>query len=784
MTSRGQRLAAALTSLAVLLFAGRWVAEFLTDQWWAGTVSPGIRLLLARRALLGLALDAAGIVVASGWFLLQVAWLWHTFDQLGPRERGGNPVIRQALKRPGARNVARAAAVLFGILAGSGLSALTDDLLLASSGLRYGVAEPALGTDLGFFLVWFPVWLRVHAFVAVLVLTSLGLVAVTYLVAGAVRIGRGRLAITAEARRHLGILLACLGLVIGASKVLEPYELAAGIPVVLDLGVIRLHRSVGMVLVGMSLAVAALSLIWSRRPVHSLAAGGWFALSAALVLANYLLPADRPDIRDSEYLARRSDAEALAFGLDQSPMPAELTQWRPSLWSFRSLDSGATAADSARAPWRVEWADSTGRYPARIALAPQADGSRRVLAVRDDAVRANGLPLALALPEIAVPAAGSWPGAPLLTVGSGGGVEAGSPGRRLALAWALQRWSLLGAEPAQRVGWYHDPERRLSHALPFVSWHDATPRVVEDRLVWLVDGYTVAEAFPGIRRRPWFERTAAFVRAGFVAVVDAATGATAVYLRPGADSLSAAWARAVPDVIRPMPELPGSVKAQLGYPLALLRLQAEILAERIAPTSGVRVGGGGPGPEAGDVAVAIMTGPEQLHAVAVGRHRDGIDGLTVFRPDSTGGLEAPETLIRRWKRFPLLEGIEDSAQTAGAAVLTDPVRFTLLPEGLTAYWPVWARAAGAEPAVVVVALAQADRLAVGRTVEEARRALAAGTTTRERLLGDETVLEAVRRLVREADSVLRAGDMAGFGTRFGQLRELLQEQPDTASSRR
>ena len=62
-------------------------------------------------------------------------------------------------------------------------------------------------------------------------------------------------------------MLALFAFTIGTSQILAPYELAAGLPYPVAAGVVQLHRSVAFVMVGVCVAVAALSVIWSFRPM-------------------------------------------------------------------------------------------------------------------------------------------------------------------------------------------------------------------------------------------------------------------------------------------------------------------------------------------------------------------------------------------------------------------------------------------------------------------------------------------------------------------------------------
>ena len=795
MSPRGRRLAAALTVFAALLFAGRWLAVFLADRWWAETVSPAAVIVLTRRALLGLSLDAIGILVATLWFGANARALGRTVTGIPARERGGSPLFRGILQGPEARGGLALGALLFGVLIGSGLSEWTDTVMLAWQGVSFGLADPALGLDAGVYVSLLPIWLRVQAFATVLVLTALGFAGFGSIVTGAVRIGRGRLAITDAARRHLGLLLGTLALVIGASQVLQPYELAAGVPFQVATGVAQLHRSVSMVLVGISLAVAMLSFAWAIRPVHSVVAGAWVALSAALVGSNYLLPDDAPDPADAAATGRRMQFESVAFGL--SPGPADsTTPPSPSLWDATVVGRLAQA-DTLRGPLasRVIMPAGGQVRAAWVVVVPNGSDSLVVRAIADDTVGVGGRLLDRSWGGVTadtgagglarLSALAVRPGAPSVATGSGGGVRLGGSPRRLLLAWALQAGRLLSADEGA-AGWYLSPSDRLRHLVPGAVWGAPRAWVREGRLQWVLDGYATADAFPLSRRLIWQGRNVAYARAGLLGVIDAQAGTAELFLRPGADPLSQAWARASAGLVRDTAELPPEIRALLGYPEELLTLQAQLLAQDAAPGAGdstamlaVTVHGRPvPGPVPGSAMVVVVNQQRGVvHSMVTGRRAGEADRLTIHRPDSASTLEAPDVLLRRWQRFPFWQQLRDSITATGAVLEPGAVRYAVAPIGFIAWQPAFAVRPDGGTRLVMVAVAQGQRLGMGRTFEAAWQNLRAESAGTLRLGPDGAVLEEARRWVRSADSALRKGDLPGFGRAFGALRDLLEGAP-------
>ena len=144
-----------------------------------------------------------------------------------------------------------------------------------------------------------------------------------------------------------------------------------------------------------------------------------------------------------------------------------------------------------------------------------------------------------------------------------------------------------------RVMYVRDVRARAEKLAPFLRFGgDPYPVVLADRVVWVLDGYTVSDHYPYAQR---FEtssvldpgsglRTGGFnyVRAAVRVVVDAYDGDVTMYRsgRAGADPLINAWARAYPSLFAPATQLerdrPG-LSAHLRYPEDLLRLQSSAL---------------------------------------------------------------------------------------------------------------------------------------------------------------------------------------------------------------
>ncbi|MEK6597967.1 MAG: hypothetical protein AABY91_06515, partial [Gemmatimonadota bacterium] len=89
--------------VALLLFVGRWSAEWYTDQLWAGSVSPGASGALRRRALLGLGLGTIATLVATLWWAGNLRVAHRVALRLPTEAPGGNPRFRRLIAAQEAR---------------------------------------------------------------------------------------------------------------------------------------------------------------------------------------------------------------------------------------------------------------------------------------------------------------------------------------------------------------------------------------------------------------------------------------------------------------------------------------------------------------------------------------------------------------------------------------------------------------------------------------------------------------------------------------------------------
>lgn len=798
-----------------LLFAGRWTAGVLADRWWAAELSPPAVGFLTDWHVLRLTLDLSGVLIASAWFIGHLLLVYRAVGSVQVRRNVANLEFREALTPATLLAIAVGSGVLLGLVVGTGTSQWWPEVALAWNGVAYGIGDPLLRHDLGLYVAQLPLWRAAHGAALLLVLLALGVVFGLYMLVGAIRWIENRPAINNHARGHLGWLLAALALVLLWGYLLEPYELVAGLTESPDAAAWQSTTLVAPLLAGVALATAGLSAAWAIRPRHALVAAGWIVLALGSLVGHLMVP---PAMRGGEEAAvsprMKEGLTRVAFRLGSLPETVLRNSDRPgpprlpALWDSTIVTS-MVGGDSAGFVVADPAIITLGRRRAVWLVVRGHRGSHTgVFAVADDRVGRGGAPLFYAGDTLARPVAAPLleldenayqPQVPLYRITSGGrGVPVNGWGRRLALAWALQAGGLLAQLSRDaRVDWRLSPGERLQRLAPFARWEPAVPRLVNGELLWLLDGYLSSSSFPLTDRVIWHGRRVGALQAGFLGVVDAATGRARVFVRPGADDLAESWAAISRGVVEPASSIPPAVLAVASYPMSLLRVQARAI-ELGTWAAGVPAGGR-PIPGAVDPIRATLswapdtTGPwlvipferpseRRTSALLLGAREDGQDVLRLVRVDSTTASFTRSALESKWNRFASYDALSDSVREAGDTIKTGPLRFELSGEGAVAYQASYARRKQGGVSLAWVSVAAGERAGAGRTLEEAWSNLRGMSVPTIAGSAQATRLEEARRWLERADSALRSGDWAGFGRAWQRLRAALGLRADTTGS--
>ncbi|APX32315.1 hypothetical protein BH708_05785 [Brachybacterium sp. P6-10-X1] len=139
------------------------------------------------------------------------------------------------------------------------------------------------------------------------------------------------------------------------------------------------------------------------------------------------------------------------------------------------------------------------------------------------------------------------------------------------------------------------PQDRVKEVAPFLSLDSQMyPAVVDDELVWVVDGYTTTDQYPYSRTVDLDstindsqtdpadsaqnrERTANYMRNGVKATVNAFDGSVTLYSWDTEDPILKAWEEVFPDALQPADEISGELMSHLRYPADYFKVQRELL---------------------------------------------------------------------------------------------------------------------------------------------------------------------------------------------------------------
>ncbi len=178
---------------------------------------------------------------------------------------------------------------------------------------------------------------------------------------------------------------------------------------------------------------------------------------------------------------------------------------------------------------------------------------------------------------------------------SKGGVRVGGFFTRVLLAIRYSDVNILISpqiESRSKVLMKRNIRQRVSEVAPFLSL-DSDPylAIVDGRLLWMIDLYSVSDSFPYSRsavvdRLPFQSTFLAnlpnsfnYVRNSAKATVDAESGAVTIYVVDDDDPIIRSQMRIFPSAFRHMSEMPDGVREHMRYPEDLFRVQSDMYAE-------------------------------------------------------------------------------------------------------------------------------------------------------------------------------------------------------------
>ncbi|MGB4779923.1 UPF0182 family protein [Microbacterium sp.] len=176
-----------------------------------------------------------------------------------------------------------------------------------------------------------------------------------------------------------------------------------------------------------------------------------------------------------------------------------------------------------------------------------------------------------------------------------GGPGIGDPFSRLIYSLKFQSTDILFSDAINedsQILYDRDPVDRVLKVAPYLELdNDPYPSVVDGRIVWIVDGYTLSADYPYsqvVSLRDAISDTTNttprvalddvnYVRNSVKATVDAYDGKVTLYAWDDTDPLLQAWQKVYPSTLKPVSEMSGDLMSHVRYPTDLFKVQRAML---------------------------------------------------------------------------------------------------------------------------------------------------------------------------------------------------------------
>ena len=177
-----------------------------------------------------------------------------------------------------------------------------------------------------------------------------------------------------------------------------------------------------------------------------------------------------------------------------------------------------------------------------------------------------------------------------------GGVDLGSFWHKLLYAYDLGSFKVLISsqfQPESRIHYYRNIRQRINHVAPFLRL-DADPyiTIVNGRMKWIVEGYTVSDYYPYSEPASNINNASAILRSGqstqlltggfnyvrnsVKVVVDAYDGTLQFVITDESDPLIQTYQKIFPDLFTSMLDVSPELKSHFRYPLDLFKIQSQM----------------------------------------------------------------------------------------------------------------------------------------------------------------------------------------------------------------
>ena len=198
--------------------------------------------------------------------------------------------------------------------------------------------------------------------------------------------------------------------------------------------------------------------------------------------------------------------------------------------------------------------------------------------------------------ELDTPGGGEGGNETKTTYDGEGGVPIGDLWTRILYAARFSDINLLLSDRVNeesQILYDRTPKERVQKVAPWLTLDgDAYPAIVDGRVVWILDGYTISNSFPNSQRVDMrtvtSDSSAArrglgdslplnYIRNSVKAVVDAHEGTVDLYAWDTEDPIMQTWSRVYPDMVKSKDDVSPDLLAHMRYPQDLFKAQRSVL---------------------------------------------------------------------------------------------------------------------------------------------------------------------------------------------------------------
>ncbi|WP_454132620.1 UPF0182 family membrane protein [Microbacterium lacticum] len=181
------------------------------------------------------------------------------------------------------------------------------------------------------------------------------------------------------------------------------------------------------------------------------------------------------------------------------------------------------------------------------------------------------------------------------TFSGNGGPNIGNPFNRVIYSLKFQSTDILFSDAINadsQILYDRNPIDRVQKVAPYLELdNDPYPSVVDGRVVWIIDGYTLSANYPYssiVSLRDAISDTTNttprvalddvnYIRNSVKATVDAYDGSVTLYAWDETDPLLEAWQKVYPSTLKPISDMSGDLMSHVRYPTDLFKVQRAML---------------------------------------------------------------------------------------------------------------------------------------------------------------------------------------------------------------